>query len=47
MGILIGLCDGLMLDFALGKKLYNQECLLDGDCVGYLMGVVIEAIIGI
>ena len=40
MGILLGLCDGFLLEFALGKKLENQEVLLDVDCVGSIMGVV-------
>ena len=47
VGILLGLCSGLLLVFALGKKLENQEGLLDSDCVVSLMGVVWGLIIDI
>ena len=47
MGIVLGLCDVLLMGFTLGKKLENQEGLLDGDCVGSLMDVVLGVIIGI
>ena len=47
MGILLGIFDSFLLGFALGKKLDNQECFLDGDCVGALTGVVLGVIIGI
>ena len=32
--------------FYLVTKSHNREVLLDGDCVGYLMGVVLGVIIG-
>ena len=47
MVILVGICDGFLLGFALGKKLENQEGLLDGDCVRSLLGVVLGLTIGI
>ena len=48
MVIVLGICDGFLLVFALGNKNNdNQEGLLYGDCVGYLMGVVLSLIIGI
>ena len=47
MGIVQGIFDGLLLEFALGKNIENQEGLLDGDCVGSLLGVVICVTIGI
>ena len=47
MGIVLGLCDVLLMGFTLGKKLENQEGLLDGDCVGSLLGAVLGIIIGI
>ena len=34
VGIVIGICDGFLLGFSLGKKIENQEGLLDGDSVG-------------
>ena len=45
--IVLGICDGFLLLFALGKKLDNQEVFLDGGCVGYLLGFVLGVIIGI
>ena len=47
VGILLGLCDSFLMVFALGKKIANQEGLLEGDCVGSLLGVVLRVIIGI
>ena len=47
MGIVIGICDGFLLGFALGKKIEHQEGFLDGDCVGSLLGVVLGVIIDI
>ena len=46
MVIVLGLCDVLLLRFA-HEKNDNQEVLLDGDCVGYLLGVVLCVSIGI
>ena len=47
MVIVLGIFDGFLMGFELGKKIENQEGLLDGDCVESLMGVVMGAIIGI
>ena len=47
MGILLWICDVFLLGFSLNKKLENQEGLLDGDCVGSLLGFVMVVIIGI
>ena len=34
-----------MLEFVLGKTIENQEGLLDGDCVGSLLGVMLGILI--
>ena len=47
MGIVLCLCDCFLLAFALGKKIYNQEGLLNGYYVGFLLGVVMVVIIGV
>ena len=47
VGILLGLCYVFLLVFSLRKKLENRESLLDGDCVGYLLGVLLGVIISI
>ena len=47
MEILLGLCDGLLMGFALGNKLENQESLLYGDCVGYLLDFFMGVLVGI
>ena len=44
MDIVLGMCDGFLLVSALGKKIYNQEFLLDGDCVGSLLGIALGVI---
>ena len=47
MGIVIGICDGFLLLFALGfLKIKYQEYWLDSDCVGNLLGVALGIIIG-
>ena len=44
MGIVLGICDGFLLGFVLGKNLRTKKvCLMA--IFGYLMGVVLGVII--